>query len=353
MRIGIFGTGNVAGALGSGWAAAGHDVVLGSREPTERAGVRLPVTGLGEAAAHGEVLVNATPGTESEAVLASAGAAALSGKVLVDVGIGFTADGFLSHPEVSLGERLQSAYPDARVVKTLCTVTASVMRNPGGLGGPSTVFLSGNDPAAKTVAGALLADLGWPEGARLDLGGIETARGQEHFALLFLGVAGALGTHTFGVRVVPAAEGPAIGASRTAHRSGRYAESVAFYRDVVGLPVVHIAEDGVDGHGVAIFGLPGTSATFELIPASEPVAVDRHEQLVLYFPGTAARDAVADRLTAAGHEPAPQYRYWDLNGAVTFRDPDDRELVLAPWVFGEDPPPMRRRERAASADGRP
>jgi catechol 2,3-dioxygenase-like lactoylglutathione lyase family enzyme len=268
----------------------------------------------------------------------------LTGKVLVDVSIGFTPDGALAHPDASLGEGLQEAFPDARVVKTLCTMTASVMRDPRGLGGPSTVFLSGDDEKAKATVGALLTDLGWPETAQLDLGGIATARGQEHFALLFLGVAGALGTHTFNVRVVPEAQpGPAFRAARAVRRSHEYAESVAFYRDVVGLPVVHIAEDGPDDFAIAIFGLPEPSATFELVQAAEPVPADRHEQLVLYFTGPAARDEVAARLTAAGHEPVDQYRYWTLNEAVTFLDPDGRELVLAPWVFGEEPPPMRRR----------
>lgn len=355
MRIGIFGTGNVARALGAGWAVAGHEVVLGSRAPAERDGGGLGVRSLGEAAAHGEVLVNTTPGTESEAVLGSVDEQALAGKVLVDVSIGFTADGTLAHPDVSLGERLQAAHPALRVVKTLCTVTASVMRDPGGLSEPSTVFLSGDDAGAKAVVGGLLGDLGWPQPSRLDLGGIATARGQEHFALLFLGVAGALGSHAFNVRVVPEANagadaganadsGPAaVTAARAARRSHRYEQAVAYYRDVVRLPLVYLSEDGPDGHGVAIFGLPGTAATFELVPAAEPVPVDRHEQLVLYFPGRTARDAVADRLTAAGHEPVAQNRYWTLNDAVTFLDPDGRELVLAPWTFGAGAPPMRQR----------
>ncbi|MDT0379757.1 NAD(P)-binding domain-containing protein [Streptomyces sp. DSM 42041] len=344
MRIGILGTGNVARALGEGWAAAGHEVVLGSRAPAERGDAGPDVRSLAGAAAHGEVLVNATPGTESEAVLASLAGEVPAGTVLVDVGIGFTLDGALAHPGVSLGERLQAAHPALRVVKTLCTVTASVMRDPGGLSGPSTVFLSGDDAGAKAVVGGLLHDLGWPETALLDLGGIGTARGQEHFALLFLGVAGALGSHAFNVRVVPEADTATVAAARTARRSHRYAEAVAFYRDVVRLPVVHLAEDGPDGHGVAVFGLPGTPATFELLPEDRPLPGGRpHEQLVLYFPGRAARDAVVGRLADAGHEPVGQNRYWTLNDAVTFRDPDGAELVLAPWVFGAEPPPARRR----------
>lgn len=104
---------------------------------------------------------------------------------------------------------------------------------------------------------------------------------------------------------------------------------------------MHLSETGPDGFGCAIFGLPGASATFELVEALEPVSVDRHEELVLYFPGASARDVVARRIAEDGHAPVEQYRYWDLNGAVTYLDPDGRELVLAPWVFGKEPPPMR------------
>jgi 8-hydroxy-5-deazaflavin:NADPH oxidoreductase len=209
MRIGILGTGNVARALATAWAATGHDVLLGSRHPRDRAGLDLPVATLDEAAAHADVIVNATPGTESLPLLTGVGAPALSSKVLIDIAIGFTENpSALSHPVTSLAEEIQGALPQTRVVKTLCTVTAAVMAEPGlldeAIGGPGTIFLSGDDPEAKRLTGRLLTDLGWPEASQLDLGGVATARGQEHFALLFLGVAGALGTHTFNIKVVGA-----------------------------------------------------------------------------------------------------------------------------------------------------
>jgi len=204
MRIGFLGTGNVARALATRWAATGHDVVLGSRQPQphDRADQGLPVTGLDEAVAHGEVVVNATPGTASLELLTGVGAPALAGKVLVDIAIGFTDDMALSHPGVSLGEEIQQAFPATPVVKTLSTMTASVMADPAGLDSPGNVFLSGDDAEAKQLTGRLLTDLGWPASSQLDLGGITTARGQEHFAMLFLGIAGALGTHTFNIGVI-------------------------------------------------------------------------------------------------------------------------------------------------------
>ncbi|MFF5922396.1 NADPH-dependent F420 reductase [Streptomyces flavochromogenes] len=211
MRIGILGTGNVGRALASAWARAGHDVVLGSRRPDapellaelkELTASGLRVDGPAGAAAHAEVLVNATPGTASVALLRTIGAEVLADRIILDVGVGFLEDGSLSHPGVSLGEEIQQAFPETRVVKTLCTIDRKVMIAPDSLEGPATVFLSGEDAEAKKVVRGLIGDLGWADDALLDLGGIATARGQENFALLFIGIAGATGTYEFGVRVV-------------------------------------------------------------------------------------------------------------------------------------------------------
>lgn len=163
---------------------------------------------LGETTAHAEVLVNATPGNVSVALLHSIGASALAGKVLIDVGVGLTDDYTeLSHPNSSLGEQIQEAFPLTPVVKTLCTMDSTAMTAPDSLEGPSTVFLSGDDAEAKLITAGLLTDLGWPPSSQLDIGGITTARGQEHFALLFMGIAGGLGAHTFNIKVVPRAVG--------------------------------------------------------------------------------------------------------------------------------------------------
>lgn len=204
MRIGLLGTGNVARALAQGWRAAGHDTLLGSRAPKERTDLGLPVADLSETTAHAEVLVNATPGNVSVQLLRSIGASALAGKVLIDVGVGLTDDYTeLSHPNSSLAEQIQQAFPLTPVVKTLCTMDSTAMIAPDSLEGPSTVFLSGDDAAAKQLTGRLLTDLGWPPSSQLDIGGVTTARGQEHFALLFMGIAGGLGAHTFNIKVVP------------------------------------------------------------------------------------------------------------------------------------------------------
>lgn len=139
-------------------------------------------------------------------------------------------------------------------------------------------------------------------------------------------------------------EGLPAGAFRIARRTNHFTESVAFYRDLVGLPLLMTFEPhgANDFHG-AIFGLPDASATFELVSAAEPVAVDPHEELVLYLPGTEARDAGAARLTEAGHEPVTPYQYWTDNDSVAFADPDGREVIFAPWIFGVEPTPARRK----------
>lgn len=212
MRIGILGTGNVARALAAGWSAAGHDVALGSRRPKERTDLTdagFAVVGLDEAVADAEAVVNATPGTVSVDVLRSVGPVALAGKTLIDVGVGLSDDFTeLAHPNSSLGELIQQAFPETAVVKTLCTMDASVMVEPGALDGPSTVFLSGDSDTAKQLTGRLLGDLGWPPSSQLDIGGIGTARGQEHFALFFTGIAGGLGSHVFNINVVTRPSSP-------------------------------------------------------------------------------------------------------------------------------------------------
>jgi hypothetical protein len=128
-----------------------------------------------------------------------------------------------------------------------------------------------------------------------------------------------------------------IGAVRFGRRSQHFDQSVAFYRDLVGLPVQETfrASYGTDG---VIFGLPGTSVTLEIVRSEEPVSVDAHDQLCLYFPSQRTRDDARHRLLAAGLQPVPSHPYWQATGAVTYRDPDDRQVVFAPFVYGHNEP---------------
>ena len=137
-------------------------------------------------------------------------------------------------------------------------------------------------------------------------------------------------------------EGLPVGAFRIALRSGHLAESAAFYRDLVGLPLLYsFAAGGANAHDGLIFDVPGTSVTLELVSADGPGAVGEHDEIVLYLPGPQARDAVVERLTEAGLTPVTPAQYWIDNDSVAFSDPDGRMVVFAPWIFGKEVPPAR------------
>lgn len=213
MLVAILGTGSVAAAIAARLLAGGHDVVLGAREPAAAAGRdwvgglggKVEVMSLSGAAAAGEVVVNATPGSTTVEMLIGLDVAALAGKVLVDTANAMIIgeDGpLLMYPNASLAEKIQQAVPQARVVKTLNTMTVEVQLEPAGLSRPTSVFVSGDDPKAKALVTGLLVDMGWPAGSAIDLGGIASARGPEHYFLLFVALARSLGTRRFNIAVV-------------------------------------------------------------------------------------------------------------------------------------------------------
>jgi catechol 2,3-dioxygenase-like lactoylglutathione lyase family enzyme len=127
-----------------------------------------------------------------------------------------------------------------------------------------------------------------------------------------------------------------IGALRFARRSAHFDETVRFYRDLIGLPLCATFEESFGSTG-AIFGLPRSTLTFEIVQAAEPVAIDSYEQLCLYFSDAAAQRRATARLAASGAEPVDSHPYWAATGAVTYRDPDGREVVFAPFVFANEP----------------
>ncbi|WIM88107.1 VOC family protein [Candidatus Mycobacterium wuenschmannii] len=128
-----------------------------------------------------------------------------------------------------------------------------------------------------------------------------------------------------------------LGALRFARRSAHFDETVRFYRDLVGLPLCATFEESFGSTG-AIFGLPDSALTFEIVAATEPVAVDRHEQLCLYFPDAESRQRATTRLVESGAKPVDSHPYWAATGAFTFLDPDGREVVFAPFVFAVNEP---------------
>jgi YycE-like protein len=128
-----------------------------------------------------------------------------------------------------------------------------------------------------------------------------------------------------------------IGAIRFARRSTHFEATVEFYRELVGLPLCATFGDSYGATG-AIFGLPGSALTFEIVKADEPVAIDAHDQLCLYFPDAMAQQQATERLSEAGIQPVESHPYWAATGAVTFLDPDGREVVFAPFIFGVNEP---------------
>jgi hypothetical protein len=131
----------------------------------------------------------------------------LAGKVLVDVANpldysqGMPPSLFVSNTD-SLGEQIQRAFAEAKVVKALNTMNCEVMVDPGKVPGEHDVFLCGDDEDAKRQVVELLVSFGWPAERVRDLGGISSARGTEAYLGLWLRLWGALGTGYFNISVV-------------------------------------------------------------------------------------------------------------------------------------------------------
>jgi 8-hydroxy-5-deazaflavin:NADPH oxidoreductase len=200
MRIAVLGTGHMGRTLGAGLIGAGHDVVFGSRDPSRATDLPAPAYDHVQAIAGSDVVVSAIAAAHSLETL-TALRESLAGRVLIDIGNAVDEHLDLIYPDSSLGEHLQHALPDTRVVKTLNTVGGPIGVNPTLLSAPTNVFLSGDDDAAKRVVGGILTDLGWAVDRQVDLGGITTARAVEHYFLFFAALIGALRTPTFNIAI--------------------------------------------------------------------------------------------------------------------------------------------------------
>lgn len=214
MRIGVLGTGVVGKAIADRLAGLGHEVTMGSRSAdnpdasdwARSAGEHAGHGTFADAADAGELLFNCTAGTGSLDALRSAGRERLAGKVLIDVAnpLDFTGSmppSLLVSNTDSLGEQIQRAFPEARVVKALNTMRCQIMVDPSRVPGAHDVFVCGNDVAAKRQVRELLTTFGWPEGSIVDLGGISSARGTEAYLLLWVRLWGALGSRDFNIHV--------------------------------------------------------------------------------------------------------------------------------------------------------
>ncbi|MEV7289065.1 NAD(P)-binding domain-containing protein [Streptomyces sp. NPDC093252] len=193
MRIGVLGTGGMADALAAHWVRAGHEVVVGGRDPDRAARLAARIgggahgAGPAAAAGFGQVVLAALPFGAGAGVVGEL-RAELAGRVLVDcsnpVGPGFR---LLTGAGPSAAERLASAAPGARVVKAfnLCHEGVWRMRPPVFDGRPLTVPLCGDDPEALELTGRLVRDTGC---VPVSAGGLERAGLLEATAALFIGL---------------------------------------------------------------------------------------------------------------------------------------------------------------------
>ncbi len=172
MRIGVIGSGNVGMALSRGFAAGGHEVMLGTRDPgkkvvtawLEGAGPAASARGVREAAEFGEVVVLAVPGSRLAEVVDHIGADAFADKIVLDPTNPIDPTVHCPEPVFpgsSATEFLQASLPGARVVKALNLVGPDRMLDPDLSHGPRTMRIAGDDPDAKRVIGELLESYGW------------------------------------------------------------------------------------------------------------------------------------------------------------------------------------------------
>jgi hypothetical protein len=194
MKIGILGSGDVAKALAGGFLKHGHEVMLGTRVPAklgEWAGNNPNgrISSFSDAAKFGELIILAVKGTAALDVLRLAGAENFAGKPVIDVTNPIAdappVNGVLKYYtslEESQMERLQKEFAKARFVKAFNSVGNAYMVNPQFKGGKPTMFICGNDEAAKKIVSGILDQFGWETA---DMGKAEAARAIEPLCMLW------------------------------------------------------------------------------------------------------------------------------------------------------------------------
>lgn len=196
MKIGIIGSGEVAQSLSAGLVAAGHSVMIGTREPKRKTLMswkkshkkNIQIGSTTEAAAYGELAILAIAWHATEDVLTLV-RPELAGKVVVDVTnpIIYNED---DSPALSIGhiisggEIVQQSLPDSHVVKTLNFISHANMAHPHYEKGQPIMFVCGNNDSAKHQVRGLLEDLGWEN--MLNIGSIEKSRLLESLSLLWI-----------------------------------------------------------------------------------------------------------------------------------------------------------------------
>jgi predicted dinucleotide-binding enzyme len=195
MKVGVLGSGDVAKVLGSGFLKHGHDTMMGTRTSSKLAdwakqNPRGHVGGFADAAKFADLVVLAVKGTTALDALRAAGAANLAGKPVIDATNPIAevppTNGvlkFFTSLDESLMERLQREFSGARFVKAFNSVGNAYMVNPQFKGGKPTMFICGNDEAAKRTVHGILDQFGWETA---DMGKVEAARAIEPLCMLWL-----------------------------------------------------------------------------------------------------------------------------------------------------------------------
>jgi len=213
MNIGVLGSGVVGQTIGSKLVQLGHDVMMGSRDEanpkavawTKQEGQHALFGSFADAASFGEILFNCTYGSASLGALHQAGAKNMKGKILIDTSNPLDYSNEIWSLTVcntdSLGEQIQRAFPETRVVKTLNTINCDVMVDPNKLLEKTDVFVSGNSADAKAFVIKILHDwFGWR--SVIDLGNITTSRGVEMYVMLWRNLRLATSSYRFNIKVV-------------------------------------------------------------------------------------------------------------------------------------------------------
>ncbi len=194
MKIGIIGSGDVAKNLAAGFLKHGHEVTVGTREAGKlaefaRANPKARIGRFADAALFGEVVVLAVKGSVASKALEAAGADNLAGKTVIDV-TNPIADAppengvlkYFTSLDGSLMEQLQKQFASAHFVKAFNSVGSPAMVNPQFKGGKPSMFIAGNDAAAKKTVSGILDQFGWEVE---DMGGAEAARAIEPLCILW------------------------------------------------------------------------------------------------------------------------------------------------------------------------
>jgi predicted dinucleotide-binding enzyme len=194
MKVGVLGSGDVAKSLAAGFVKHGHQVELGTRTPanlTDWAATQksIAVGTFTTAARFGQLIVLAVKGTAAREALELAGKDNLTGKTVIDatnpIADAAPVNGVLKYftdLDESLMERLQKAFPDANFVKAFNSVGNAGMVNPQFKGGKPTMFICGNNEAAKAAVRGVLDQFGWETA---DMGMAESARAIEPLCMLW------------------------------------------------------------------------------------------------------------------------------------------------------------------------